>query len=438
MKGTHASRWLLACLILVGVIGRITSGLTVYTRLAYLGVLLLLGAAVWTILSMNGINLRRHTRTLRASMGDLFEEYYEIRKNAWPGCAWLEVLNQSDLPDAAGSRLLTRIGAHHLRGYSARTVLTRRGAFLLGPTTLTTGDPFGIFAVRRRIPANDTLIILPMTFPIPTFPPPPGVLPGGKAIRQRSFDVTPNAAEVREYIPGDPMKRIHWPSTAHRGQFIVKEFEQDPQADIWLFLDAYSSVHCHTPEQRSTLIDDRLWMRRPKITLPKDTFEYAVSVAASLASYFLMDRRAVGLACAASRFTVVSGERGERQLNKVLETLAFLQPDGNVPLLGMVNMQAKLLSLGSGVILITPSTNPELLLVVEDLQRRNLRPVVILINAETFGGPTGTESMANSLLSRNIPVCQIGFGDALGTKLTLPTVYFQRSHISRSRFSQGA
>ncbi len=42
-----------------------------------------------------------------------------------------------------------------------------------------------------------------------------------------------------------------------------------------------------------------------------------------------MDRRAVGLACAAGKFSVVSSERGERQINKIMETLAFLQPEGN-------------------------------------------------------------------------------------------------------------
>ncbi len=108
--------------------------------------------------------------------------------------------------------------------------------------------------MRKVITARDTLVILPMTFPIAIFPPPPGLLPGGKAIRQRTFDVTPHAAEVREYVPGDPMKRIHWPSTAHRGQFMVKEFEQDPQADIWLFLDAYRPVHSSMPEPEQFLI----------------------------------------------------------------------------------------------------------------------------------------------------------------------------------------
>ncbi|MGA2490399.1 MAG: DUF58 domain-containing protein [Anaerolineales bacterium] len=417
--------------------GRIVTGLVVYTRLAYLGVLLLSGAALWTFFSMRGVHLRRSTRTLRASMGDVFEEHYEIKKDAWPGCAWLEVINQSNLPQAAGSRLFTRIGAHQLRYYSARTVLTRRGAYLLGPTMLTSGDPFGIFVIQRKVTARDTLVILPMTFSISTFPPPPGLLPGGKAIRQRTFDVTPHAAEVREYVPGDPMKRIHWPSTAHRGQLMVKEFEQDPQADIWLFLDAYRAVHLSMPELENSDQNEYLWMRRSKISLPRDTFEYAVSIAASLASYFLADRRMVGLACAAGKFTIVSGERGERQINKIMETLAFLQPEGIIPMLGLVNLQAKLLPLGSGVIIITPSARPDLLFAVEDLQRRNLRPVVVLIKSETFGGRGGTEKIAAGLVSRNIPVCQIGLGDDLGVQLAMPTVYFQRSYRTKSYFGSG-
>lgn len=432
MKFAHGSRWLLAGVIVGSMAGWILTGLNIYARLAYLGIILIGGAIIWTVLSINGMQLIRNTRTLRASMGEVFEEHYEIKKEKWPGCLWLEVLNQSTLPKAAGSRLLTRIDAHQLRYYSARTLLIRRGAYLLGPTTLSSGDPFGLFTMRRLITARDTLVVLPMTFPITTFPPPKGLLPGGKAIRQRTFDMTPNAAEVREYVPGDPMKRIHWPSTAHRGQFMVKEFEQDPQADIWIFLDAYRPVHFSMPEPPVSYQVENMWLRRPKVTLPKDTFEYAVSVAASLASYFLMDRRVVGLACAAGKYSVVSSERGERQINKIMETLAFLQPDGMMPLLDLVNIHAKLLPLGSGVILITPSASPDIFLTLEDLQRRHLRPVIVLIKSETFGGPGETEKMVANLRSRDIPVCLIGFGDDLGAQLRLPVTYLQRPFLAKA------
>ncbi|HTX91141.1 MAG TPA: DUF58 domain-containing protein [Anaerolineales bacterium] len=435
MKPSTASRWLLAALVLAGLAGWAVTGLFLYARLAYLGLFLFIGAGAWAILSMRGVRLKRMARSLRASMGDVFEEEFEVEKGAWPACAWIEVDNRSNLPLAAGSRVLTRIGSHQRRFYSARTLLVRRGAFQLGPTTLRTGDPFGLFSIDKHQPAAETLIILPMAFPIITFPPPPGLLPGGKATRQHSLDVTPHAAGVREYVPGDPMKRIHWASTARRGRFMVKEFEQDPQADIWLFLDAEEGVHASMPEEEISYQQDGWWLRHPQIGLPRNSFEYAVSMTASLASFFLTDRRAVGLASAVGKLAVVPADRGERQMSKIMETLAFLQPEGSLPLSGLVALQAKLLPIGSGVILVTPSIRPDLLLAVEDLKRRNLRPVVVLIKAETFGGTPGTEQLAAGLINHNVPVCQVGFGDDLSVKLALPAVYFQQFRLSKAYHS---
>ncbi len=436
MKFSLASRWLLAVMILVSLVGWAVTGLSIYARLVYLGLLSIAGAVIWAAISMRGIRFTRNTRSLRASVGDVVEENFEVKNETWPGCAWLELHNQSTLPMATGSRLLTRIGIHQRRFYTARTLLTQRGAFLLGPTTLTSGDPFGLFISNKRIPAGETLIVLPQVFPISTFPPPPGLLPGGKNIRQRSLDVTPHAAGVREYVAGDPMKRIHWPSTARRGRFMVKEFEQDPQADIWLFVDAESGIQASLPDEETLPTQaGSWWLHRPTIPLPRNTFEYAISAAASLASFFLADRRAVGLVCAAGKFTVVPAERGMRQINKIMETLAFLQPEGNIPLHGLVDIKAKLLPLGSGVVLITSSTRPDLILAVEELQRRHLRPVVVLIKPETFGFPENSEVVVAGLTRTNVPVCQIGLGDNLGVQLALPVVYFQHPYLSKPYFS---
>ncbi len=435
MKSPHALRWLLAGLIFFGLIGWAITGLLLYARMAYLGMLLVIGAGIWTFFSIRGIHLTRQARILRASMGDVFEEHFEVRNAALLTCPWLEILNQSNLPLAGGSRLLTGIGPHQRRFYTARTLLYKRGAFVLGPTSIASGDPFGLFTIHKQVDMKDTLVVLPLIVPITDFPPPPGLLPGGKAIRQRSSDLTPHAAGIREYVPGDPMKRIHWPSTAHRGRFMVKEFEQDPQADIWLFLDAQQEAQASLIEDKVAFSGDGWWLRRPNVSLPKDSFEYIVSAAASLARYFLEENRSVGLACAGAKLTVVSAERGERQVNKIMETLAFLQPDGKIALLGLVTMRAKLLPIGTGVILITSSERPELLLAVEDLQRRNLRPVVVLIKTETFGGTGDSKSIIAGLLRRNVPVCPVSLGDDLSTQLALPVVYFHRQYLPKSFFS---
>ncbi len=394
----------------VGAIGTAVNGGAVYVRLLYLGVLLLVLAWLLTIPALRGMRVERQARSLRASVGDIFEEHFEIANaSRWPKL-WLEVANESTIPHATGSRVLTFLRAKQKRIYTARTWLTNRGGFPLGPTTITSGDPFGIFRVSKSYPATASLVVLPMIFPVAEFLSPPGLLPGGKAIRRKSIDITPHAAGVREYVPGDPMKRIHWPTSIRRNQLMVKEFEQDPQAEVWLFLDTNKNAHVAKPGERydTPPIDDLLLLKRRKVKLSPSTMEYSASIAASLAHYFIEQRRAVGLVSASERsFKVTQAERSERQEAKILEELAFLQAESTYTLPGLVTAQLGQLSQGSSAILITPMIWPELLIGVDSLQRRNLRPVVVLLMSRSFGNPTSNEDLAQSLTERKIPVCRV-------------------------------
>lgn len=421
----RSGRILVGLLFLAGGIGVAISGQEVYSRLLYLGLLLAAVSAVWTWVVTRPLGIQRQSRSLRANVGDMFEEHFEVKNGSFLLNLWIEVHNQTTIPGAAGSRLLTLVGGRQKRTYTARSWLTRRGAFLLGPTSLTSGDPFGLFRIRRQFPAHESLIVMPMIFNIPSFLSPPGLLPGGRVIRQKSYDVTPHASGVREYVPGDPMKRIHWPSTARRGHVMVKEFEQDPQAEVWLFVDAQEIVHYEKERAPATMnadpmlfkVDAFLLGHRPDFHLPPSTLEYSVSIAASLAHYFLAQRRAVGLITSGRVDTMIPAERSERQEGKILETLAFVEAEGTLSLAGLVAAQGRGLPQGSSAILVTPTISSELLAAVDDLQRRHLRPVVVLLVAETFGGPRGTESIMNSLNERHVPVCPIYCDADLGAAL---------------------
>ena len=226
-------------ILAVGGIGTLVNGAVYYVRLLYLGALLLVLAWLLTALSLRGIVVERRARSSRAGVGDVFEEHFEIANNSRITKLWLEVANETKIPNATGSRVVTLLRGRQKRSYTARTWLTSRGGFTLGPTTLTSGDPFGIFRVSRQFPAVSNLVVFPMLFPVRDFLSPPGLLPGGKAIRRKSIDITPHASGVREYVPGDPMKRIHWPTSVRRDRLMVKEFEQDPQAEV-LVLPRYA------------------------------------------------------------------------------------------------------------------------------------------------------------------------------------------------------
>jgi len=404
----RAGRVLAAILLLGGLIGVLVEAGEIYARFFYLGVVIVVVSWLWTQFSLRGLSVRRRARSMRASVGDIFEEYFELSNESRMGKLWVELSNDSNMPNAHGSRLLTMVSGKQKRTHIARTWLVRRGGFKLGPTRLVSGDPFGLFRTERVFPAEHSLVVLPMIYEISSFVSPPGLLPGGQVIRRKALDITPHASGVREYVPGDPMKRIHWPTTARRGQLIVKEFEQDPQAEVWFFLDAQKNIHAEKEHEYPEMYSDG-WVldRRPEYELPPATLEYAISATASLAHYYLKQRRAVGLVTASHQFRVIPAERSERQEGKILETLAFIEAESHLSIAGLVAAQAGQLPQGSSAILVTPTVYPELLAAVADLQRRNLRPVVVLLIADSFDGEIGGEKLYKSLIERNVPVCRI-------------------------------
>jgi uncharacterized protein (DUF58 family) len=414
----NVGRILFAILFVVGAIGVAVTGTQMYTRLLVSSTILVVIAWFWARTSLNGLKITRNARSLKASVGDFLEENFEIVNTSRLPHLWIEVYNETQLPAATGSRVLTLLNGRQRRFYLSRSWITNRGAFKLGPTVLKSGDPFGLFRSQKIFTSADSLIVLPMIVDITSFPSPPGLLPGGKAIRRKSMDVTPHASGIREYAVGDPLKSIHWASTARRGTLMVKEFEQDPQAEIWLFLDTQSGSHSELPyKDNYQMPEGSLFNRKPQFALPPSSLEYGVTIAASLAHYFISQRRAVGFVSQGHTLTVISAERSERQESKILETLAFITDNGKLSIAGAVAAQARFLPLGSSVILLTSSTRPDALLAVDELQRRNLRPLVVLLMADSFGGFRGGEKLANSLLERSIPVCQICCGDDLAKVL---------------------
>jgi uncharacterized protein (DUF58 family) len=134
----------------------------------------------------------------------------------------------------------------------------------------------------------------------------------------------------------------------------------------------------------------------------------------------------VGLVSSGNKVTIIRAERGERQIGKILETLSFLKADGDLPLVGCVNMQVKYLPMGSSVIIVTPSISIDLLIAVEDLTRRKLHPMVLFILAESIGGPGGSEKIIMELEKRNIPVVKIKCGEDLDKQLSQMRITSQK------------
>jgi uncharacterized protein (DUF58 family) len=404
----------LLALFVLSAAAALTSGRQLFANLAYLLGFLLATSYLWSRISLSGVTLRRRAPSSRSQVGVPFEEHFALTNTSRFPKVWVEMEDRSDFPDHQVSTVFTNLDARGARSWTVRTMCVRRGRFHLGPGTLRGGDPFGIFPVAQFLPESQSVVVLPMVLPLAHFPVPSGRRGGGEALRQRTHQVTPNASGVRDYAPGDSLNRIHWPSTARRRRLIAKEFELDPMADAWLLLDA-------SHRSQSSLPAEPTPARRPlmgrKVTLPPSTIEYAVTAAASIALYLLNRSQSVGLIAHGKVREVIQADRGTAQLYRLLESLAVLEPSGSLSLQDVLKVEQAQIPRGAAVVLITASTELSVVDAARRLKRSGLPPVLVLLDASSFGGRPGSAALLEMALSAGIPTRMIRCGEMVGMAL---------------------
>ena len=400
----------------------LATGRDILFNLAYLFALLLIVSYFWAWANINWVHLSRVTRARRTQVGRPLEERFTVRNTSIVPKLWLEVRDFSSVPSHRVSQVVNSLGPNAAYSWRVTTICTRRGRYKLGPLLISTSDPFGFFPMERELTPTTNVVVYPMTVDIRQFALPVGILPGGDALRRRTHYVTTNASGVRDYAPGDSFSRIHWRSTARRDRLIVKEFELDPLADIWIVPDmsSFEQFASSAPPEPIASDDIPSWVRvrDDHFRLHDSTEEYVVTVAASLAQYFLRSDRAVGLLAYGQSHEVVQADRGERQLNRILETLSVLRAEGKVPIANVLEAESHVLPRGSTVFVITPTTSQNWVVSARQQMRRGLRMVTVLINPGSFGGPRSNAGVAELLQATGITTYLVNNGDDISGTLS--------------------
>jgi len=122
-------------------------------------------------------------------------------------------------------------------GARVSLVARRRGAFGAGRVTISCGWPFGLIRSRRSFEVPSRITIAPRYVELPEWPflEPRSAAPGGHASGDRAGDGV-DMAGLREHRPGDPLRAIHWRSSARRDHLVVREFEEAPREGLALVL----------------------------------------------------------------------------------------------------------------------------------------------------------------------------------------------------------
>src|SRR5215207_4514861 len=178
---------------------------------------------------------------------------------------------QLELP--VGTRVVERVLPGLPRGGAFdeqfRIPTERRGVVPVGPARTVRADPIGL--MRREIVWSETaeLHVHPRTVPIAALS--TGFirdLEGSPTRDLTASDIAFHA--LREYVPGDDRRFIHWKSSAKTGTFMVRQFEETRRSRLMVLLD----------------LDARSYA-------DEDEFELAVSAAASVGARAIRDSRSV-------------------------------------------------------------------------------------------------------------------------------------------------
>ena len=216
-----------------------------------------------------------------------------LSENIPPGNETLRV-PETTLPN------LSRFGTSEIQ---AEVRPVHRGKLNLTAIHVSRPDKLGITRRSQTIPVDSSILVLPKRYRVPplNLPGSRKYQPGGVALSS-SIGESMEFESLRDYRPGDPVRRIHWRSWARTGKLIVKEYQDEYFVRHGLVLDTFPSAN------------------NPAI------FEEAVSVAASFACSVLTQESLLDLlfvGADAYRFTAGRGLGGPE---KMLEVLACVEP----------------------------------------------------------------------------------------------------------------
>lgn len=423
MYNRRNALWFLMIILLVA---GLFTGRAIFFSLALVLFSIMLLSAFWAWLAVRGLRIGRQTRSRRSQVGHNFSESFQVRNVGLLPKLWLEIRDHSDLPGHRASHVVPTLNIRSQYRWRVETACIARGSFQLGPMTIVSGDPFGLFLTPRRIEATQRMIVYPKAVPLRNFHLPANLLSGGEPQRYQTQNVTTNAAGVREYVPGDSINRIHWKSTARRGKLIVKEFELDPFVDIWLFADfSLQSLYEDPSIQRigNTGHVIRHSGGYSPNALPPSTEEYIAVITASLANYFIDEETALGFIAHAPQRTFYRPERGHRQQTRILETLAVARSLSPSSLHETMTMESQNVVRGATLILITSSLDIGWIGELQLLARRGIRPICLFVDATTFGMPGSSDEVRGRLHLAKIPTITIRKDDNLAVVLEERPVY---------------
>ncbi|MCT7952167.1 DUF58 domain-containing protein [Ancylothrix sp. C2] len=286
--------------------------------------------------------------------------YYRwLRLTSRKQCATAKAINLPSLAPHSKTEIVLEIKPTH------------RGVIRLTGLTVARSDPFGLWNAYKTISLPQSLLILPKLYHVP-----PIQLPGSRRYQSGGIALASSVGDseefrsLREYRPGDPLRKIHWKSWAKVGKPIVKEEQDEFFVRHALILDTFQT------QKYSEILEE------------------AISIAASLAGEFQTQESLLDLMFVAQEAYCFTFGRGLNSTDKMLEILASLGACRDKDFEFIIPVVIEKVSLLSGCICIFLCWDEPRKRLVNYLKSRGISTLVLIL--------TNKESQLKELDSRLI------------------------------------
>lgn len=347
-----------------------------FLRMDWVYYLVYLVGGVWVfshIWMRRGLGKLQMVRDLpaRAFAGETISARLHLRNGSWLPLPWLQIQEAVplELKDQADYRTVTSLGGHSTVEQPYQLACKKRGYYQVGPLSLRSSDIFGFVEARWDEMKPATLIVYPQVVPLERLGLPSRSPFGALAGRRHLHEDPARLAGVRAYTAGDSLRRIHWKASAHSDELLVKKLQPSMAVPALLLLDLNRDAY----PTRSMV----------------GSSEWAITVAASLASALAAERQPVGFA--SNGFDALAGQpaapvpprSGAEQLMSILSLLARIQVQTvEGALAEWLPRQTAALAWGTTLVLVTPQLDEAALWALHGVFRRGSSVLALVCAAQ--------------------------------------------------------
>ena len=273
-----------------------------------------------------------------------------------------------------------------------------RGVYTLSDTVVDFGDLLGLVTVTPVVAYEPaTIVVRPRLAALDGLFSDAGraVGDGRRVLLRRSagFDFH----SVRQHEQGESLRRVHWPTSARRGQLMVKELQDTSNDGVVVILDC----------------DPRCTTGVP----PDASFDTAVRAAGSLLQAHASRGRQATLVSTGRARAVVPVRTAAGDLDGAIGQLAAAEPDALEGLARFLGSDHGWLA-GSELVAVTATTDPGAVVQLLALTARRLVSVVWIDAASFVGRPTRAEPGLLRLAAHGVPTAVVRRGDDLASVLS--------------------